>query len=85
MNDATLNEFRQIADAMGCGKDKTWTICRRYLDHSGHEQFSIVAFGYGKEEAERCAKYYKGGFAQQEADAMRDFDIRKRKVRTPQV
>ena len=85
MNDATLQSFRDIAEAMGCGQDKTWAICRRYLDTSGHEVFGIVQFGCTKEQAEKYATYYKGGLVMPEKEAMTAYENRKRKVVTPQV
>lgn len=62
MNDATLNQFRAIADAMNVAK-QDWTICRRI-----NGRLFVQAFGYTQERAERGAKNYKDGVAVHESE-----------------
>jgi hypothetical protein len=73
MNDATLQGFRQMADAMGCGKNKDWAICIRR-----NGRLLVQAFGYSQADAERCAKYYKGGEAVHESVVLNERPIAER-------
>lgn len=66
MNDATLNGFRQIADAMGCGQDKTWAIVTEQTTTSGEKKAFVKAFGYTRKGAEGAAIFYQGGRAVRE-------------------
>lgn len=71
MNDATLQHFRNLADAMGCGQNKDWTICVRHTMTDGSERLLVKAFGYTKERAEDGAKYYRGGIAVHESELLK--------------
>ena len=81
MKNATLTILRKTQSV----PDVPWAICRTYLDHSGFEQFSIVATDQTQEQAERGATYYKGGHAMLQTEALAMHAARPRKPKTPQL
>lgn len=62
MNDAVLQNFRQIADSMIGVQDTSWAVCIR-REIGGKTFNEVKAFGYTQERAERAARCYRGGFA----------------------
>ena len=70
MNDAVLNNFQMIADAMIGDQDTSWAVCAR-KDIGGVEFVSVIAFGYTRDRAERAAKCYAGGFAAKTDDVLK--------------
>jgi hypothetical protein len=70
MNDATLQYFRDLADAMAPAttEPRTWAVCRELVADA--EQYEVVRFNCTEAEATKWATYYAGGFAALEAEVM---------------
>lgn len=62
MNDAVLQNFRQIAETMIGTTDTSWAVCIR-REVGGRTYDEVKVFGYTQAMAERAAKCYRGGFA----------------------
>lgn len=67
MNDATLQHFRDLADAMGCNQPR-YTVLQ-LSQFTGKE--SPVVFGLTREKAENAAKFYERSRVVTDEEALR--------------